>query len=122
VAGSTAPGSSRSHSPGGALVYATGGFAYGEIHNSQADNRPIVFTVDRTATGFSVGGGIEYKLARAWSVKAEYQFIDLGRNDPVSSVQGAFTSFRTKLEDDAYNTFRVGVNYHFLPSYYAPLK
>jgi outer membrane immunogenic protein len=47
------------------------------------------------------------------SVKAEYQFINLGKNDPVSAIQGAFTSFRTTLEDDAYHTFRVGVNYQF---------
>ena len=107
---------------GRALVYATGGFAFGEVHNSQADNRPIIFDVDRTATGYTLGGGVEYKLAPAWSVKAEYQYINLGKNDPVSAVQGAFTSFRTKLEDDAFNTIRVGVNYHFLPSYYQPLK
>jgi len=108
---------------GSALVYATGGFAYGEVHNSQADSRPVIFTVDRTATGYTLGGGVEYKLAPAWSVKAEYQFIDLGKNDPVSANQTppAFTSYKTKLEDDAYNTFRVGVNYHF-SSVYEPLK
>jgi outer membrane immunogenic protein len=95
------------------LVYATGGFAYGHVHNSQADNRPIIFTVERTATGYAVGGGVEYKFAPAWSVKAEYQFINLGKNDPVSAIQGSFTSFQTKLNDDAYNTFRVGLNYQF---------
>jgi len=106
-----------------ALIYATGGFAYGQVHNSQADSRPVIFTVDRTATGYTVGGGVEYQLSPAWSVKTEYQFIDLGKSDPVSATAAppAFTSYRTKLEDDAYNTFRVGVNYH-IGSVYEPLK
>lgn len=106
-----------------ALVYATAGFAYGHVENSQADSRPIIFAVDRTATGYTVGGGVEYKLARAWSVKAEYQFIDLGKNDPFSPSpgQGLFTNFKTKLEDDAYHTVRVGLSYHF-GSGYLPLK
>jgi outer membrane immunogenic protein len=56
-----------------------------------------------------------------WSVKAEYQFIDLGKNDPVSAVQGPFTNFKVKLEDDAFHTVRAGVNYHF-GSVYEPLK
>jgi outer membrane immunogenic protein len=108
---------------GSALVYGTGGFAFGGIHNTQADNRPVVFAIDKTATGFTAGGGVEYTLTPAWSVKAEYQFIDLGKNDPFSPSpgQGLFTNFKTKLEDDAFNTFRVGVNYHFGGSY-APLK
>jgi outer membrane immunogenic protein len=107
------------------LVYATGGFAYGHVHNSQADNRipPVIFNIDTTATGFTVGGGVEYKLAGAWSVKAEYQFIDLGKNDPFSPQpgQGLFTSFKTKLEDDAFHTVRAGLNYHIQPAY-EPLK
>jgi outer membrane immunogenic protein len=96
-----------------ALVYATGGLAYGRVNNSQADSRPIIFTVDRTATGYTIGGGVEYKFAPAWSVKAEYQYINLGKSDPVSAIQGSFTSFPTKLEDDAYHTVRVGLNYLF---------
>ena len=114
------------YASGGTLVYGTGGFAYGHIHNSQADNRPggpVVFNIDTTATGFTVGGGVEYKLTPAWSVKAEYQFIDLGKNDPFSPQpgQGLFTSFKTTLEDDAFHTVRAGLNYHF-GSGYMPLK
>jgi outer membrane immunogenic protein len=106
-----------------ALLYATGGFAFGGIKNSQDDNRPISFTIDRTATGFTAGGGVEYMVTPKWSVKAEYQFIDLGKNDPFSPSpgQGLFTHFKTTLEDDAFHTVRAGVNYHF-GSVYQPLK
>ena len=31
-------------------------------------------------TGYVVGGGLEYAMSPAWSVKAEYQYIDLGRS------------------------------------------
>jgi outer membrane immunogenic protein len=105
----------------GALAYATGGFAYGHVHNSQADSRGVTFLFDGTATGYAVGGGLEYKLSPAWSVKTEYQFIDLGKNDPISATQGSFTAFNTKLEDDAFHTVRAGLNYH-IGSGYVPLK
>jgi len=95
------------------LVYGTGGFAYGQVHNFQADNRPIVFTIGRDATGYTVGGGVEYKFTPSFSVKAEYQFINLGTNDPISAIQGSFTSFRTTLHDDAYHTVRGGLNWQF---------
>jgi len=45
----------------------------------------IVYKVDDTATGYVAGGGLEYKIGPAWSVKTEYQYINLGKNDPVTA-------------------------------------
>jgi outer membrane immunogenic protein len=68
-----------------------------------------------------LGGGWEYKFSPAWSAKAEYQYINLGKNDPVA-VNGTtpFSLFGVD-RDDAFHTVRVGLNYHLLPGY-EPLK
>jgi outer membrane immunogenic protein len=68
------------------LVYATAGFAYGGVHNTV--NGPLLlgapYRFDGTATGYVLGAGVEYKFNPAWSVKGEYQYINLGTNDPTS--------------------------------------
>jgi outer membrane immunogenic protein len=100
---------------GSSLLYATGGFAYGGIKNDLD-----IFTNHQTATGYTIGGGWEYKFNPAWSVKAEYQYINLGRNDP-HIVSNICTTPGLKCEDDAFHTVRAGINYHF-GSGYVPLK
>jgi outer membrane immunogenic protein len=111
-----------------ALLYFTGGFAYGGLHKHTDDfSLPPVsadFRLDRTATGYVLGGGVEYKFTPVWSVKVEYQYLNFGKNDPVdvSSLGLGRLSFNTGvLKDDDYHTVRVGVNYYFVPVY-APLK
>ncbi len=106
---------------GPSLIYATGGFAYGGIRNDAISVGPIPFSFSGTATGFAAGGGWEYQFSPAWSLKAEYQFIDLGRNDPRNPVFGSACPFGPKCEEDAFHTVRAGINYHF-GSGYAPLK
>jgi outer membrane immunogenic protein len=99
---------------GPSLLYATGGLAYGGIENDAiAVVGPTPFTIKRTATGYTIGGGYEYKLTPAWSLKAEYQFINLGRNDPQNPTFGSVCNLAPKCEDDAFHTVRAGVNYHF---------
>ena len=67
------------------MVYVTGGFAYGEVKNevAYAAGSAYDYKRDTTATGYVLGGGVEYKFSPAWSVKGEYQLIDLGKVDPV---------------------------------------
>ncbi len=106
-----------------ALVYATGGLAYGEVKNSAvAVTSTPDYTIDKTAVGYALGGGVEYKIGGAWSVKGEYQYINLGKNDPTSAgVSYSSVAVGGTVNDDAYHTFRVGLNYHIAPSY-EPLK
>jgi len=89
---------------GPALVYATGGFAFGEVENTVAPVR-----VTETQTGYVLGGGVEYKFNPAWSVKAEYQFISLDASDPLGAGPLGFTGG----DRSEVNTFRVGLNYRF---------
>jgi outer membrane immunogenic protein len=89
------------------LFYFTGGFAYGSLKNS-FDVSGTIYRGNAIETGYVLGGGAEYKISPAWSVKAEYQFIDLGNSDATNGL-GSF--IRTK--DTELNTVRAGVNYHF---------
>lgn len=100
---------------GPALLYGTGGFAYGNV-NQQATRGSDLFGSNTTQTGYSVGGGVEYKFTPNWSLKAEYQYIDLGSeklNDNIGAV--------TNPLDTSLQTVRAGLNYRFGSSY-EPLK
>ncbi len=104
------------------LIYATGGFAYGGIRNTADFGSDETWKASRTATGYVVGGGVEYSVNPAWSLKAEYQYINLGKNDLTNPTfpSDPYSSFAT-VHDDAFHTVRVGLNYHVAPSY-EPLK
>jgi outer membrane immunogenic protein len=90
-----------------ALIYGTGGLAYGGVHNAGWGSE--------TQTGWVIGGGLEYKLSPAWSVKGEYQYLDLDANSWVGPLGEGYET-RTQV-----HTVRVGVNY-FVGSGYQPLK
>jgi outer membrane immunogenic protein len=126
---------------GGTLLYATGGFAYGGVKSSAmyTDNsisnvatpgstpQHGLVTSSTTQTGWVAGAGIEVKLTPNWSLKGEYQFIDLGKvtEGPRETVFGAAattyicngggtcSNFLRGREDVSFNTVRVGLNYHF---------
>jgi outer membrane immunogenic protein len=96
------------------LIYFTGGFAYGRVVNDVLYSTGTHYRVSQTATGSVLGGGWEYMLSSAWSVKAEYQYINLGRHDPVTATGISYSSFPgTKVEDSTFHTVRVGLNYKF---------
>jgi outer membrane immunogenic protein len=114
---------------GPALVYATGGFAYGEAKDSFSGNfgepSGTVYgaaTKKTTLTGYTIGGGGEYLVAPAWSLKAEYQYIDLGSTVLGGSGANGDGTYSGSLTDNhTYHTVRVGLNYH-VGETYEPLK
>jgi outer membrane immunogenic protein len=107
------------------LIYATGGFAYGGVKDTL--NVGILGNArtagrDETRTGYAAGGGMEYKINPSWSLKGEFQFIDLGSDKLYTEAHGYYAWAAASLKaDHAYNTVRVGLNYHF-GSTYEPLK
>ncbi len=67
-------------------------------------------TLKDTVSGYTIGAGLEYKLAQNWSMKAEYLHFDFG-TDPsytVSNAVGTPFGFRQTLTLD---TVKVGLNY-----------
>jgi outer membrane immunogenic protein len=108
------------------LVYAIGGFAYGDIRN--AINFQVTPGVPPFVTGypnnrffaanrygFDVGGGLEYNFFGNWTARAEYRyynwgtrgFADAGFGNPVTIAIPNHTSKET------LQTGRLGLTYKF---------
>jgi outer membrane immunogenic protein len=112
-----------------ALVYVTGGFAYGGLRQNGEDNSwptPAFYESNGTVTGYVLGGGVEYKFNPSWSLKAEYQYLNFGKNDPAlvsgpASAPATVAGDGNTVKDDAFHTVRFGVNYWVRPAY-EPLK
>ncbi len=89
-----------------ALVYATGGLAYGTIHTNNPV--PVPALSDRAGrAGYALGAGIEYAFTNTISAKAEYLYTSLGNK---TAFAGTADQARVGLKSSAV---KVGLNYHF---------
>jgi outer membrane immunogenic protein len=82
------------YSVGQALVYATGGAAFGEVKEG-ITQAAAAGSFSHSKSGFAVGGGIENKLdffgllSSNWTTRTEYLFVDLGSiNDTLVPIGG----------------------------------
>ena len=82
------------------------------------DNPSIPETAASGFTGWTAGGGIEYALTPAWSVKAEYLHFDFGNEQSATNINYMCCSYDNHR---TVETVKAGVNYHLL-SGYEPLK
>jgi hypothetical protein len=75
----------------------------------------LALTSTNTLTGWTVGAGLEWQFAPAWSVKAEYLYVDLGSRSGtiVYNYPVANTSSLTTTVKERDNIARVGLNYMF---------
>jgi outer membrane immunogenic protein len=89
------------------MVYATGGFGFGQVEiYTQVPPGPKAST-EKTRTGWTIGGGLEYGMGGGWSLKAEYLYYDLGDHPCiVDNVQ-------TVDADVGVHTGKVGLNFRF---------
>jgi outer membrane immunogenic protein len=103
-------------SMGRLLIYGTGGLAYGQINErllvtnggSSAD-----LNTSTTRAGVALGGGVEYALGNAWSVRAEYLYLMFSKSTlsaPVIPAPGTVTSSSL---DNNYQVVRVALNYKY---------
>jgi len=102
------------------LLYATGGLAYADPELSTFVNTTPgcpgfcgTATTDTWRAGWTAGVGGEWKFNRAWSLKLEYLYYDLGTlTQSYGDSAGRFpTSFVTASERFTGNIVRVGFNY-----------
>ncbi len=112
-----------------ALIYVTGGLAYGreDLSANVTATLPggglletFPFTTSATKVGYTIGGGFEWMVADHWSVKAEYLYVNLPGNGG-QTVATTFLGPSAFPEDvmsfassrDSLNVVRFGVNYRF---------
>jgi outer membrane immunogenic protein len=122
------------------LAYATGGFAYGKVERSASVTNisalPFVGTADgvfgvscaagatcfagassKVATGWTVGGGLEWAVWSRWTLRAEYLYVSLGsrpvRETALNSAGFLPSSINANFGRANFNVARVGMNYRF---------
>lgn len=118
---------------GPALIYGTGGYAYGKFENKfRTSNQANSFTETSEGDdgdGWQAGGGVEYALGRGLTVNGEYLYTSLSVDSPVIRVGNTGTTPAANPFISAPNTtgtdmirsngkfgthmFRIGMNYRF---------
>ena len=103
-----------------ALIYATGGVAFGGFNTNFSIAAPAVpffatSSFSNTRVGWTVGGGIEYAITNNWSIRAEYRYTNFGNiRDGLFAgtfpVAGSFVNERRQLNQ---NQVQVGFSYKF---------
>jgi opacity protein-like surface antigen len=94
---------------GNALLYVKGGFAFftGNVHITETPDN--INQDSGMFTGWTAGGGIEYKLSRTLTVKAEYLYFDVDN----TNFSCCIASAAGKIDDNiTSNTMRLGLNYY----------
>jgi outer membrane immunogenic protein len=102
------------------LVYGTGGVAFGSGNwpntaVATVGGVPAFFTANNgnnTRVGYAAGAGVEYAFLNNWSVKVEYLFTDLGRNNRTFILGGTGAGFTTAGREQNH-IVRAGLNYKF---------
>jgi outer membrane immunogenic protein len=101
------------------LLYATGGLAYGGVRATSLymfETPPFATytgATTETRVGWTAGGGAEWAFDRAWSVKGEYLYYDLGTIG-VTGRQPGNVVFSTITSQKVAGQFvRLGLNYRF---------
>jgi outer membrane immunogenic protein len=91
------------------MIYGTGGIALGDINSTFYDSVGSDH-FSKLKTGWTVGGGLEYSVNDAWSLRAEYRYTEF------SKLRGLTTNTDPGwYENDAlhFNEVRIGGSYHF---------
>lgn len=94
-----------------ALIYGTGGFAYGGGGNDNGfvyDG--IYYSQDSdTRTGWTIGAGVEYAFTDNITARVEGLYVNLGKEDQNYFVPTVYN----KRKDTEFGVIRAGLNYKF---------
>ena len=118
--------------PGNGLFYATGGIGYARLkHGFTTTNTANSFSTlldDKDRKGFIVGGGVEYRVMKAFSIGLEYTYHDYKDDDYLVRVsqgnapatnpfvlapQTAGTTLARSDENFRWHSLRAVVGFHF---------
>jgi outer membrane immunogenic protein len=107
-----------------ALLYFTGGGAWADVRYSAiaANERPVTYlaatSFSKTASGYVLGGGLEWALWNNWSLRTEYLFYHLNTGTAVNAfniVPGLDPSLGSGFSwsDTDIHTVRFGASLRF---------
>ncbi|MCB5175503.1 outer membrane protein [Microvirga lenta] len=92
-----------------ALVYGTGGFAYGDVGGNRAHDPVLGYhRGNSTNGGWTLGGGVEYAVSNNISAKVEGLYVNL---DTKSNY--ALGDQHHDRRDTEFGVLRAGLNYKF---------
>jgi outer membrane immunogenic protein len=102
------------------LAYATGGAAWGRVHDSATASDPglgylAATSFGTTADGWVVGGGLEWAMTRNWSVRGEYLYYRLYSAQTAIVPAAGFAANPSSFSwgDTNVNVVRAGLSYKF---------
>lgn len=96
-----------------ALIFAAGGLALAGVENKAFDNGAgATATWSDTRVGWTVGGGVEYRIAPQATVRLEYLYDNYGSQTLAAQTVGVTTFAEREHKLDTH-TLRAGVNWHF---------
>jgi uncharacterized caspase-like protein/opacity protein-like surface antigen len=106
---------------GNVLVYGTGGYAYGRAEQSGSitpdptNNPTYQASRSELASGWALGGGVEYAITPSISVRLDYTRYDLGRRqltlgEVTGLAPGEYATMRARTSGDI---LKAGVNFGF---------
>ena len=94
---------------GPAMLYVKGGFAYFAGSVQVTDAYDGIYQNSGAFTGWTLGGGLEYKITRTLTMKGEYQYFDLAN----SNFSCCLAAAPGRVEEViTANTFRLGLNFY----------
>ena len=97
-----------------ALIYATGGFAYGDVGNRNSFVSPLVQNYyydngNSTNTGWTLGAGFEYAFTNNLTARIEGLYVSLDSDSNNSVYAGAYN----RSDKGEFGVVRAGLNYKF---------
>ncbi|MDO9062598.1 MAG: porin family protein [Bradyrhizobium sp.] len=96
-----------------ALFYVAGGLALAGVENKSFDNGAgVSATWNDTRVGWTLGGGVEYRIAPRAAVRLEYLYDNYGSKTLAAQTFG-FTTFSQREHKLDTHTLRAGVNWRF---------
>jgi outer membrane immunogenic protein len=91
-----------------ALWYLTGGFAWVDHEIKLGLIGFGSFNSSNTHLGWTIGTGVEWAFADAWTAKLEYLYMDFGAENYFTNLVGTGLEFDPKI-----HTVKLGLNYRF---------
>jgi outer membrane immunogenic protein len=93
---------------GPGMLYFKGGYAWANNEVSVDVAGLNVFSESKVHSGWTVGGGLEYMFAPAWSAKVEYMYADFSKENYGASLLAPGIDVGA-----SFHTIKAGINYHF---------